>query len=255
MQPPKSPVLPGGANSPAPTPEQQQGASQLGGSLHAPDWIPLAKIVDLTQPIAAGNRTAEQMAGLHGLAPDRVQAIFANLRAFLPRAAQPGERATRDAESGLESLPLSAEVSAMFARAERWMKSRAAVDPVGPRADLEFLLGAYDRRDRDFHVKDAHSLSKLTTLLVNLGLTPDRSKLIVRTVNPSQPVAGLPPCATEQALGVFAASPVKHIGVRSVKKAESYAKWLGVMAVTEAEESCSSAYAAAAALGLSQLSV
>jgi hypothetical protein len=133
------------------------------------------------------------------------------------------------------------------------MKSRAAVDPVGLRADLEFLLGAYDRRDRDFHVRDAHSLAKLTTLLVNLGLSPDRSKLIVRTVNPSQPVAGLPTCATKQALGVFTASPVKHIGVRSVKKAASYAKWLGIMAVTQSEGSCSSAYAAAAALGLSQL--
>jgi integrase len=253
MQPPKSPVLSDGVNSPAPTPEQQQGAAELGGPVHSPDWIPLAKIVDLTQPIAAGNRTAEQMAGLHGLAPDRVQAIVTNLRALLPRAAQPGERATRDAESGLVSLPLSAEVSAMFARAERWMKSRAAVDPVGLRADLEFLLGAYDRRDRDFHVRDAHSLAKLTTLLVNLGLSPDRSKLIVRTVNPSQPVAGLPTCATKQALGVFTASPVKHIGVRSVKKAASYAKWLGIMAVTQSEGSCSSAYAAAAALGLSQL--
>jgi hypothetical protein len=194
------------------------------------------------------------MAGLYGLAPNRVQAIFANLKTFLPRAAQPGERATREAESGLVSLPLSAEVSAMFARAERWMKSKTAVDPVGLRADLELLLAAYDRRDRDFHVKDAHSLSKLTSLLANLGLSPDSSKLIVRTVNPSQPSAVLPACATKQALGVFAASPVKHIRVRSVKKAESYTKWLGVMAVTHAEESCSSAYAAAAALGLSQLS-
>ena len=250
---PNSQVQPGGANSPA-VAAGQQGASQRGGPLHSPDWLPLAKIVDLTQPIAAGKRTAEQMARLHGLAPERVQAIFTNLKTLLPQAAQPGERATRDAESGLVSLPLSAEVSAMFSRAESWMRSKAAVDPVGLQADLAFLLGTYDRRDRDFHVRDALSLARLTSLLASMGLTAERSKLIVRTVNPNQPPASLPTCATKQALGVFAASPLKHIGVRSVKKAESYAKWLGVMAVTEAGESCCSAYAAAAALGLSQLS-
>ncbi|NJN00334.1 MAG: hypothetical protein HC793_01265 [Aquincola sp.] len=141
----------------------------------------------------------------------------------------------------------------MFARAERWMKAKAAVDPVGLRADLGFLLGTYDRRDRDFHVRDVHSLAKLTSLLAGMGLTAERAKLIVRTVNPNQPLAALPAWATRPTLGVFATSSVKHVGVRSVKKAESYAKWLGVMVVTEAEESCSSAYAAAAALGLSQL--
>ncbi|NJN00335.1 MAG: phage integrase family protein [Aquincola sp.] len=86
---PKSQVQPGGANSLAATAEHQQGASQPGGSLHSPDWIPLAKIVDLTQPVAAGKRTAEQMAGLHGLAPDRVQAIFTSLKIFLPQAPNP----------------------------------------------------------------------------------------------------------------------------------------------------------------------
>jgi hypothetical protein len=253
MGPTKPPVWAGVVHSPAPTADELQGASQSGDSSHSPDWIPLAKIVDLTQPIAAGKRTPEQMAGLHGLAPDRVQAILANLKTFLPRAAQPGVRATRDAESGLVLLTLSSEASAMFARAERWMESRATVDPVGLRADLEFLLGAYDRRDRDFHVKDSQSLSKLTAILVNMGLVPAHARLIVRTVNPDQPPSTLPACATSQALGVFAGAPVRHIGVRSVKKAESYAKWLGVMAVTQAGESCSSTYAMAAALGLSQL--
>lgn len=251
---PENTALPGRANSPAPARDPDQRAAEPSGSLHSQDWIPLAKIVDLTQPIAAGKRTPEQMAGLHGLAPERVQAIFTNLKTLLPRSAQPGERATREAESGAVSLPLSAEVSVMFARAERWMKSRAVVDPIGLRADLDRLLGAYDRRDRDFHVRDAHSLAQLTSCLASMGLTSERAKLIVRTVNPTQPPAALPACATKEALGVFAASPVKHIGVRSVKKAESYAKWLGVMVVTQAGESCSSAYASAAALGLSQLS-
>lgn len=90
-------------------------------------------------------------------------------------------------------------------------------------------------------------------MLASMGLPAERARLIVRTVNPDQPPAALPACATKQALGVFAASPVKHIGVRSVKKAESYANWLGVMAATQADASCSSAYAALAAHGVSQL--
>lgn len=244
------------AGSPAssvPQLKPQLEASEAAKSSHSPDWIPLAKIVDLSQPIANGKRTPEQMAGLHGLSPERVRTVFANFKTFLPRAAQPGERATREAESGLISLPLSAEASLMFARAERWMRSRAAVDPVGLRAELDFLLCTYDRRDRDFHVKDPQALSKLTSLLANLGLVADRAKLIVRTVNPGELPTALPACATKQALGTFASSPVKQVGVRSASKAASYAKWVGVMAVTQAGDGCSSVYAAVAALGLSQL--
>jgi hypothetical protein len=217
------------------------------------DWIPLARIVDLSGPIADGKRTPEQMAGLHGLPPERVRAIFANLKTLLPRAAQPGERATDKAETGKISLPLSTEASLQFSRAERWMRSRAAVDPVSLRADLDFLLQAYDRRDRDFHVKDSQALLRLTALLTKLALKPDCAKLIVRTVNSAEPPAALPACATEQALGPFATCNVKYIGVRSVKKAESYAKWLGIMAVTQSGENCSSVYAAVVALGMSQL--
>jgi hypothetical protein len=114
-------------------------------------------------------------------------------------------------------------------------------------ADLEFLVSCYDRRDRDFHVREAESLHRLTTLLVSIGVKPSATQVVVRALHPDQ--AALPAFATAKALGPFSECERRPIGVRSAAKAASYAKWVGIMPITSSKESCSSVYALAAALG------
>jgi len=220
------------------------------------DWLALVKLIDLTRAIASGQRSLDTMAKLSGVPSAHLEQVMRGLKANLPRVAQPGERATREAQSGLVVLHLSAEGSALFSRAESWMRGRAMTDPVGLRSELEFVLQCYDRRDRDFHVKDAGDLKRLLTLLSGMGMTPTRARLVVRALTPEAgQTAPLPACATADALGAYAGCPVKVIGVRVAAKAASYAKWMGVMPVMQSGEGCSNVLATAAAIGLSQVAV
>jgi len=217
------------------------------GLAAAEDWIAFSKLVDLSTAIAKGQRTPEQMAAMFGLAEKRVDTVMNGLRHWLPQVAQPGDRASREAQSGQVGLTLTTETTTMMTRAEAWMRSRAGHDPTALAADLQFLIGCYDRRDRDFHVREADSLHRLTTLLVGMGVKPSATQVVVRALHPEQ--AALPAFATAKALGPFSKCDRRPIGVRSAAKATSYAKWVGIMPITSSKESCASVYALAAALG------
>ena len=138
-------------------------------------------------------------------------------------------------------------------RAEAAARARARHDPVGLRSDLEFLIACYDRRDRDFHVRDADSLRRLVRAASALGIQPASTHLLVRALEPSSDEPRLPSWARAEDLGPFASCERRCIGVRSAAKAESYAKWLGLMPVTASLEGCGSAFATFAALAIASL--
>ena len=221
--------------------------TSAGSTAGAEDWIAFSKLVDLSSAIAKGQRTPGQMAAMFGLNEQRVETVMDGLRHWLPQVAQPGDRASREAQSGQVGLTLTTETSTIMTRAEAWMCARAGHDPTGLTSDLDFLIGCYDRRDRDFHVREAQSLHRLTTLLVGMGVKPSAAQVVVRALHPEK--AAPPPFATTQALGPFGACTLRPIGVRVAAKAASYAKWVGIMPVTRSGESCASVFALAAALG------
>lgn len=229
-----------------PAPALPVSATSAVGLADAEDWIAFSKLVDLSSAIAKGQRTPRQMAAMFGLDEQRVETVMHGLRHWLPHVAQPGKRATREAQSGQVGLTLTTETTAMMTRAEAWMRSRAGHDPTALALDLEFLIGCYDRRDRDFHVREAESLQRLTTLLVSMGVKPSATQVVVRALHTEQ--AALPAFATAKALGPFSECDRRPIGVRAAAKAASYAKWVGIMPITSSQESCASVYALAAAL-------
>ena len=150
-----------GANdvaSNAPTTAATVGASSS-------EWIAVSRVCEISAIVATGKRTVEQAAALFGLEPQRVETLMTSLKHWLPEVAQPGKRATDDATKGLVALALSSETSMALQRAEAAARARARHDPVGLRSDLEFLIACYDRRDRDFHVRDADSLRRLVRAL------------------------------------------------------------------------------------------
>jgi hypothetical protein len=102
-------------------------------------------------------------------------------------------------------------------------------------------------------VKDAVSLNRLTDLLASLQLDPKLTNLVLRTANPNEPPPGLLLCASSSALGPFPGCTLRHVGVRSLAKASSYARWIGLMPVTIGGEGCGNAYAVFAAAMLAAL--
>ena len=238
-----------GANdvaSNAPTTAATVGASSS-------EWIAVSRVCEISAIVATGKRTVEQAAALFGLEPQRVETLMTSLKHWLPEVAQPGKRATDDATKGLVALALSSETSMALQRAEAAARARARHDPVGLRSDLEFLIACYDRRDRDFHVRDADSLRRLVRAASALGIQPASTHLLVRALEPSSDEPRLPSWARAEDLGPFASCERRCIGVRSAAKAESYAKWLGLMPVTASLEGCGSAFATFAALAIASL--
>lgn len=215
-----------------------------------PGWIPIGRIEELSDKLASGRYTASRAAELFGLEETRVLSIQAALRHWLPQVAQPGKRATEEAASGRAGLVASAEIHHALQRAEAGVVEGAMRDAAGQRAELEFLIERYDRRDRDFHVKEARGLERLLAVLRSLGVKPECAQWVVRASGEDRESKGLPDWAGQAALGEFATCPVRRVGVRSAAKADSYAKWLGLMPVTLAAESCGNAYAGFAALAL-----
>ncbi|MCB9610436.1 MAG: tyrosine-type recombinase/integrase [Polyangiaceae bacterium] len=216
-------------------------------------WIPISRIFDISQAIASKGRSRESVAALHGLDTDRLDTLMAGLKRWLPSVAQPGKQATNDAASGLISIALSRETAQYIQRAETAARARALVDPDGLKSDLEFLIACYDRRDRDFHVKEAASMKRLTALLTSFQLEPKLTDLVLRAANPKEPPPERPPGASITALGAFVSCTVRYVGVRSLAKASSYERWAGLMPVTAAGEGCGSAYAVFAAAVLAAL--
>lgn len=227
------------------------GTATIGTGL--PEWIAVSRVCEISAIVATGKRTVEQAASLFGLEPQRVEALMNSLRRWLPDVAQPGKRATDEAAKGLVTLALSSETSMAIQRAEATVRSRALHDPVGLRSDLEFLIACYDRRDRDFHVRDASSLQRLVRTASALCIQPGSTHLLVRVRDPSKDEPRLPSWARPGDLGPFGSCQTRCIGVRSKEKADSYAKWLGLMPVTASQEGCGSAFATFAALGIASL--
>lgn len=220
----------------------------LGGEL--PGWLPISRIEDLSERLLSGRYTISQVAHQLGMDEARATSLMAGLQHWLPKVAQPGHRATQDAAAGRVGLVRSAEIHRALQQAEAGVVAGAMRDAAGQRAELEFLIGCYDRRDRDFHVKDARGLERLLGVLRNLGVRPEAAQWVVRSTAKDRDGKVLPDWADQAAFGEFANCPIRRIGVRSVAKADSYAKWLGLMPVTLAGESCGNAYAGFAALAL-----
>jgi len=232
---------------------QSPPASALTTNRPVSGWMAFSTIMGISSAIASGARAPEHVARIYGVESKQVDAIMDSLKTWLPRAAQPGKRATDVAALGLVMLSLSAETETLVRGAESWMRQGFNRDPVGLRNELEFLLRAYDRRDRDFHVGNDADLTKLVTLLECLGVAPAFAQLVVRVVGTGDPDLLAPDWTKGPALGAFASCQVRFTGVRSLAKAGSYAKWRGIMPVTAAGESCSNALAVAAAMALCQI--
>jgi hypothetical protein len=149
-------------------------------------------VCEISAVVATGKRTAEQAGGLFGLEPQRIETLMESLQRWLPEVAQPGKRASDDAEKGLVVLSLSSETSIAIQRAEAAARALATRDPMALRSDLEFLIRCYDRRDRDFHVRDSASLQRLVRVALALGMTPASTMLMVRSVDPSKAEPRLP---------------------------------------------------------------
>lgn len=217
------------------------------------EWISVSRVCEISAIVATGKRTVEQAAAHFGLEPQRVESLMTSLKRWLPEVGQPGKRATEDANKGLVILALSSEISVAIQRAEIAARARAVHDPAGLRSEFEFLIACYDRRDRDFHVRDAESLKRLVRILLGLGIQPASTHLLVRVRDPSKDEPRLPSWARAEDLGPFGLCQTRCIGVRSKEKADSYAKWLGLMPVTTSQEGCGNAFATFAALGVASL--
>jgi hypothetical protein len=226
-------------------------AATIGTSL--PEWIAVSRVCEISAIVATGKRTAEQAGGLFGLEPQRIQTLMESLQRWLPEVAQPGKRASDDAERGLVALSLSSETSMAIQRAEAAARALATRDPMALRSDLEFLISCYDRRDRDFHVRDPASLQRLVRVALALGMTPASTMLMVRSVDPSKAEPRLPSWVRTDELGSFHACQTRCVGVRSAAKADSYVKWLGLVPVTSSLEGCGNAFAGFAALAIAIL--
>lgn len=217
------------------------------------EWIAVSRVCEISAIVATGKRTVEQAAALFGLEAQHVEALMTSLKRWLPEVAQPGKRATEEATKGLVTLALSAETSMAVQRAEVAARTRALHDPAGLRSDLEFLIACYDRRDRDFHVRDSESLQRLVRAASALGFQSASTQLMVRALDASKEEPRLPSWTRTGDLGLFDSCQIRCVGVRSAAKADSYAKWLGLMPVTTAQEGCGSAFATFAALGIASL--
>ncbi len=217
-------------------------------ALYRGDWISVTRTCEISNAVASGKRTVEQVAAAFGLDPHRVAALMASLRRWLPEVAQPGHQATAAAARGLATLTLSPETSRLMQRAEANTCARGLRDPVGLSSDLEFAIRCYDRRDRDFHVRNAEGLQRLSQVALTLGMEPTSTALVARTSDPSNQDVRLPSWVRTEGLGIFAGCQVRAIRVRSAGKAASYARWLGLMPLTTAQEGCGSSYAVLAAL-------
>ena len=215
-----------------------------------PGWLAPSKLEDLSERLVGGHYTASQVAQHFGLDEARVMSLLAGLQLWLPKVAQPGQRATQEAAAGRVSLVRTAETHRALLRAEAGVVAGATKDAAGQRAELEFLIGCYDRRDRDFHVKDAGSLKRLLMVLRHLDIKPEAAQWVVRSAAKDVEGNVFPDWADPATFGEFADCPIRRIGVRSAAKADSYAKWLGLMPVTLAGESCGNAYAGFAVLAL-----
>jgi len=226
-------------------------AATIGTSLS--EWIAVSRVCEISAVVATGKRTAEQAGGLFGLEPQRIETLMDSLQRWLPEVAQPGKRASDDAERGLVVLSLSSETSMAIQRAESAARALAMRDPVALRSDLEFLIRCYDRRDRDFHVRDSASLQRLVRVALALGMTPASTMLMVRSVDPSKAEPRLPSWVRTGELGSFHACQTRCVGVRSAAKADSYVKWLGLVPVTSSLEGCGNAFAGFAALAIAIL--
>jgi hypothetical protein len=226
-------------------------AATIGTSL--PEWIAVSRVCEISAVVATGKRTAEQAGALFGPEPQRIETLMESLQRWLPEVAQPGKRASDDAEKGLVVLSLSSETSMSIQRAEAAARALAMRDPMALRSDLEFLIRCYDRRDRDFHVRDSASLQRLVRVALALGMTPASTMLMVRSVDPSKAEPRLPSWVRTDELGSFHACQTRCVGVRSVAKADSYGKWLGLVPVTSSLEGCGNAFAGLAALAIAIL--
>lgn len=242
----------GGPNtSDAKAGHESAAAATAGASMS--EWIAVSRVCEVSAVVATGKRSADQAAALFGLERQSIEALMASLRRWLPEVAQPGKRASDDAEKGLVALSMSSETSLGIQRAEAMARALAARDPTVLRGDLEFLIRCYDRRDRDFHVRDADSLQRLVRVALALGMTPARTMLMVRSVDPSKAEPRLPSWVRAEELGSFNACQMRCVGVRSAAKADSYVKWLGLVPVTSSLEGCGNAYAGFAALAIAIL--
>ncbi len=255
--------LGGGVDRPVATPTADSNASggnagdapnaAAAGAMHLSEWIAVSRVCEISAIVATGKRTAEQAAALFGLDPQRIEALMGSLQRLLPEVAQPGKRATDEAAKGLVSLALSSETSISIQRAETAVRGRSQQDPVGLRSELEFLISCYDRRDRDFHVRDADSLRRLVRVASVLGIQPSSTHLLARALDPVKDAPKLPSWAQTEDLGPFATCQIRSTGVRSAAKADSYSKWLGLMPVTSAQEGCGNAFATFGALSVAIL--
>lgn len=217
------------------------------------DWIPVVRVCEISEAVALKGRSHEWAAAHFGLELPIVTAMMASLKQWLPEVAQPGKRATEQAATGLASLALSSSTAGSIQRAEAAARQQAQRDPVGLRSDLAFLIKCYDRRDRDFHVKDAEDLRRLAQISLALGIQPANTVLMARTAGTPNEDPRLPSWVRAQDLGAFEKCQVRSVRVRSAAKAASYARWLGLMPVTSAQEGCGSSYALLAALVMAVL--
>ncbi|MEJ7139195.1 hypothetical protein [Amphibiibacter pelophylacis] len=126
---------------------------------------------------------------------------------------------------------------------------RASADAAQLQDDLRFLIGRYDRRDRDFHAAKPADLQRLFRLMAELGLDPSASQIITRAADPKEEGAHLTSRLPRKELGVFADCAVKCIKVRSLKKASSYRQWVGLMPFA-GSESCGHSLAVAMVVAL-----
>ena len=135
--------------------------------------------------------------------------------------------------------------------------ARASTDARALQSDLKLLIQAYDRRDKDFHVRRVEDVRRLVTVMEGVGVASQKMRLITR----GEPEQGgfremdisLPDWVSEADLGPFVKCEVKRIKARNEKKEDSYRKHLGLMPLDATQESCGFALAQQAALGLAVL--
>lgn len=211
-------------------------------------WLPICAIEAIARDLEHGRLTVAQIAAQHAIQEDKVGFIQGALKHWLKLVAQPGSQATRSAEAGHVSPIGSLETSRSLWLAETRVFANAKRDAYLQREDLVFLIGCYDRRDRDFHVKDARGLKRLIGVLESLGISASDVHWVSRSSDRDKSSVKLPEWAEGLQLGAFAGCRVRQVGIRAASKAASYEQWLGLMPVTSNGWSSSHAYAQFAVL-------
>jgi hypothetical protein len=96
---------------------------------------------------------------------------------------------------------------------------QASIRPHAWLADLEFLLGSYDRRGRWFEANTEEGLARLVSIFERLELEPKSIEMVLSCL-----AGELPACASGHTLGPYAVCDRQYVKPRSASRASSYAK-------------------------------